>query len=129
MERLLVAHFPGGQEVAAQPVHDTAKAVTSGVRTAGLGTQHMLFQADEAEVVLQVRPDKHSGRLQVMGQVLDAGLPSEAAGVELHGPHGEVARMTDDEGEFQFDALPKGDYSLTVGTMGYLLHIPSVALQ
>ena len=129
MTKVSVSHFPSGQAVAAQLVTDTATRTAVGVRSAGLGTRQMLFQVDDAEVLLQIRPGKDGGRLQVMGQVLDAGLPSEAAGIELYGPDGEIDSMTDDEGEFRVDSLPKGDYALTVSTADFLLHMPSVTLH
>jgi len=103
--------------IEARLVYDTkAQPLGAGVRAAGQRARRLLYAADEAELVIQVAPDRQPDLRKLSGQVLDEGMPIEGAAVSLHGPTSSVQRETDEEGEFVIGAIPRGPYSLEVDT-------------
>jgi len=89
----------------------------------------MLYTVDETEVVLQVATDKQAEQLKLAGQVLDEGMPVIGAAVNLQGPANQVERETDEEGEFQISALPRGTYSLEIGTSERLMSVTPIDID
>src|SRR5262245_7355071 len=80
----------------ARLVYDTkTQPWSAGVRTAGQRARRFLYAADEAELVIQVAPDRQPDHCKLSGQVLDEGMPIEGAAVSLHGVTTSVHRETD----------------------------------
>ncbi len=103
--------------IEARLVYDTkTQPLSAGVRTAGQRARRFLYAAEEAEVVIQVAPDRQADCCKLSGQVLDEGMPIEGAAVSLHGPTSSVQRETDEEGEFIMGGVPHGAYNLEVNT-------------
>src|SRR5262245_5113784 len=101
----------------ARLVYDTkTQPLSAGVRTAGQRARRFLYAADEAELVIQVAPDRQPDYCKLSGQVLDEGMPIEGAAVSLHGATSSLHRETDEDGEFMIGAVPRGAYSLEVDT-------------
>jgi len=116
--------------IEANLVYDTkAQPLSSGVRAVVQRARRVLYAADETELVLQIAPDKLANSHKLTGQVLDEGMPIEGAAVNLHGPGRDVERETDEEGEFLIGALPRGAYSLEIGTPAGLLSVASVDIE
>lgn len=103
--------------IAARLVYDTkTQPLSAGVRATGQRARRFLYAADEAELVIQVSPDRQPDHHKLSGQVLDEGMPIEGAAVSLRGPATSVQRETDEDGEFVIGAIPRGPYSLEVDT-------------
>ncbi len=119
----------GRERVAIQLVRDTrTRPLPIGVRQVVQRTRHLLFESEPFEVVLQVCPDASDERLQLMGEVLSQGTPVSAAAVRLTGPLSPVEQVTDGEGEFWLEALPKGGYAIEVDTANHVIEIPALSL-
>ena len=116
--------------IEAQLVYDTkAQPLSAGVRAAGQRARRFLYAADEAEVLIQVAPDRQPDQRKLSGQVLDEGMPIEGAAVSLHGPASSVQRETDEDGEFVIGAIPRGPYSLEVDTPGRHLSVAPLDIE
>ncbi|HYU20007.1 MAG TPA: carboxypeptidase-like regulatory domain-containing protein [Chloroflexota bacterium] len=63
-----------------------------------------------------------------MGEVLSKGSPVSAAAVCLAGPVSPVEQVTDGEGEFWLEALPKGGYAVEVDPADHVIEIPALNL-
>ncbi len=101
--------------IRASLVYDTrAQPLSSGMRAVIQRARHLLYTADETEIMLHIGPDRKTGHLRLTGQVLDAGMPVEGAAVELQRPTGCLNDSTDEEGEFQIGSLEPGTYRLTI---------------
>src|SRR4051794_26371186 len=80
---------PGGlpminPRVAPQLVYDTRDhPLAAGVRSVGGPARRLLFTADATELVLQMTPERRPGRIRLMGQVLDNGMPIGGVSVQL----------------------------------------------
>lgn len=110
--------------IEANLVYDTkSQPLSSGVRAVVQRARRVLYSADETELVLQIAPDKVADRHKLAGQVLDEGMPLEGAAVSLLGGPKNVAQETDEDGEFLITALPRGAYSLEIGTPAGLLSV------
>ena len=119
------------ERIEARLVYDTkAQPLKSGVRAVTQRSRRVLYAADETELVLQIAPDRQADRLKLAGQVLDEGMPIEGAAVNLLGPSSsEVAQETDEDGEFQISALPKGEYCLEIDTPARSLSVAPLDLE
>ena len=116
--------------IEASLVYDTrSQPLSSGVRAVVQRARRVLYAADETELVLQIAPDKQADRHKMVGQVLDEGMPIEGAAVSLHGPSSNVERETDEEGEFLIGSLPRGAYSLEIGTPAGLLSVAPIDIE
>ena len=95
-------------------VYDTAaQPLMPGVRAVLQRARRLLYSAADAELVLEVSPERMPDRLRLMGQLLDGGEPVAGAVVRLVGSEA-CAEMTDDEGEFRMGELSARAYELTV---------------
>jgi hypothetical protein len=103
--------------IEARLVYDTrAEPLGAGVRATIQRARRVLYAADEAELVIQISPDRQADFRKVVGQVLDEGMPIEGAAVSLFGPSSSVQRETDEDGEFVMGSVPRGAYSLEIDT-------------
>lgn len=104
----------GGRYTELTLVYDTAaQPLSAGVRAVVQRARRLLYSADAAEIIIQLSPEQAPGRLRLIGQILDEGLPVGAAGVRLDGPE-VFTDTTDEEGEFRVVELPAGAYRLTI---------------
>ena len=118
------------ERIVASLVYDTrAQPLSSGIRAVVQRARRMLYTADETEVVLQIGSDKQAEQLKLAGQVLDEGMPVVGAAVNLQGPSSQVERETDEEGEFQIGSLPRGTYSLEIGTSERLMSVAPIDID
>ena len=117
--------------IEARLVYDTkAQPLTPGVRAVVQRARRVLYAADETELVLQIAPDRQADRLKLTGQVLDEGMPIEGAAVNLHGPAAsQDERETDEDGEFLIGSLPKGEYSLEIGTPARVMSVTPLDIE
>jgi hypothetical protein len=117
-------------KIEARLVYDTkAQPLSSGVRAVVQRARRILYAADETELVLQIAPDRQADRLKLAGQVLDEGMPIEGAAVNLHGEAKHVEQETDEDGEFLISALPKGEYSLEIGTSARVMSVTPLDIE
>ena len=95
-------------------VYDTAaQPLMPGVRAVVQRARRLLYSANDAELVLQMSPERTPDRLRLMGQLLDGGEPVAGAVVRVVGSEAR-AETTDDEGEFRMGELSARAYELTV---------------
>ncbi len=92
------------------PMPAAARAVLTEAR-------HLLFRIDDFDIDVRVSP-AGAGQARVSGQVLppadDASDALEASIVLSHPAYGVLSRPGNAFGEFTFDSVPEGDYSLVV---------------
>lgn len=116
--------------IEANLVYDTkSQPLSSGVRAVVQRARRVLYAADETELVLQIAQDRQPDRLKLAGQVLDEGMPVEGAAVNLLGPAKKMTEETDEDGEFQMSALPRGAYSLEIDTPAGLLSVTPIDIE
>ena len=95
-------------------VYDTAaEPLAPGIRAVVQRARRLMYSADDAELVLEVSPERTPRLLRLFGQLLDDGEPVEGAIVHLAGSDAP-ARATDEEGEFRIGELPAGAYRLSI---------------
>jgi hypothetical protein len=112
-------------------VFDTLRDPTpAGARSAARGSRQMLFSEGDVDLDVRVTP-AGEGRARVAGQV----LPAEERGAGafatfdvtlVHPDRGAVTVRSNDLGEFAFDAVAEGDYSLLVEVDGETLLVESL---
>jgi len=118
------------RRVAPQLVYDTRdRPLAAGVRSVGGPARRLLFTADATELVIQMTPERHPGRVRLMGQVLDNGMPIGGVSVQLDGPDGQCVKATDDEGQFRVADVRNGSYRLEIGTGTQVLSVESLAVD
>ena len=118
------------RRVAPQLVYDTRDhPLAAGVRSVGGPARRLLFTADATELVLQMTPERRPGRVRLMGQVLDNGMPMSGVSVQLDGPDGHYVKSTDDEGQFRVADVQKGSYCLEIGTLTHVLSVDPLAIE
>jgi hypothetical protein len=118
------------RRVAPQLVYDTRDhPLAAGVRSVGGPARRLLFTADATELVLQMTPERRPGRIRLMGQVLDNGMPIGGVSVQLNGPDGPCVKATDDEGQFRVADVQKGSYRLEIGTLTQVLSVDALAVD
>jgi hypothetical protein len=118
------------QRVTPELVYDTRdRPLAAGVRSVGGPARRMLFAADETELVIQMTPERSPGRVRLMGQVLDNGMPIGGASVQLNGPTGVRVKSTDEEGQFRVADVQKGSYLLEIATLTQLLSVDHLAIE
>lgn len=127
MDRATDAGTSGPRRLVARVVYDTrAQPLPAGVRTVLQRARRLLFVAEDSEVILQVSPAATSGQIQVMGQVLAAGLPVHGATLRAVGSASVAPQATDQEGAFRLAGLPSGDYTLEIETAEHILELPTL---
>ena len=118
------------RRVAPDLVYDTRdQPLAAGVRSVGGPARRLLFTTEATELVLQMTPDRRPGRIRLIGQVLDNGMPIEGVSVQLNGPDGRCVKSTDDEGQFRVADVRRGSYRLEVDTPIQLLSVESLAID
>jgi hypothetical protein len=116
--------------IEARLVYDTkTQPLSAGVRAAGQRARRFLYAADEAEVVIQIAPDRQANCCKLSGQVLDEGMPIEGAAVSLLGPMSSLQRETDEDGEFVIGGVPRGAYNLEVETPARQISVASLDIE
>lgn len=123
LQRLVAAiTFDGG----ARP------AAVAGARTAGgasVQPRQLIFSCAVADIALNVHRRPHDDHIDLSGQVFPHGSLTPAGwGVLLIGDSGPDATHTDDLGEFGFEAVQPGDYTLSLETTRLAITMPMVAL-
>jgi hypothetical protein len=118
------------QRVTPELVYDTRdRPLAAGVRSVGGPARRLLFAVDETELVLQMTPERSPGRVRLLGQVLDNGMPIGGARVQLGGPTGLCIKSTDDEGQFRVADVQKGSYHLEIGTLTQRLSVDHLTVE
>lgn len=118
------------QRVTPELVYDTRdRPLAAGVRSVGGPARRLLFAAEETELVLQMTPERSMGRVRLIGQLLDNGMPIGGASVQLAGPAGSCIKSTDDEGQFRVADMQKGSYQLEIGTLTQLLSVDHLSVE
>jgi len=118
------------QRITPELVYDTRdRPLAAGVRSVGGPARRLLFAVDETELVLQMTPERSPGRVRLLGQVLDNGMPIGGASVQLDGPTGLCIKSTDDEGQFRVADVQKGSYHLEIGTLTQLLSVDHLTVE
>ena len=116
--------------IEARLVYDTkAEPLSAGVRATIQRARRVLYAAEEAELVIQIAPDRQADCRKLAGQVLDEGMPIEGAAVSLHGPSSSVQRETDEDGEFVMGSVPRGAYSLEIDTPARQLSVTPLDVE
>lgn len=117
------------RRVVPELVYDTRdRPLAAGVRSVGGPARRLLFTVDATELVLQMTPERRPGRIRLMGQVLDNGMPIAGICVQLNGPDGRRVKTTDDEGQFRVADMRQGSYCLEIGTLAHVLSVESLAI-
>ena len=118
------------QRVTPELVYDTRdRPLAAGVRSVGGPARRLLFAVADTELVLQMTPERNPGRVRLLGQVLDNGMPIGGASVQLDGPTGLCIKSTDDEGQFRVADVQKGSYHLRIGTLTQLLSVDHLTVE
>lgn len=104
---------------ASQVFDSLRQPLPAGVRAAGLPPQQLVYKAGRYLILLRVEPRTDSGRLSVVGQVLDEGTPKKAlrdvAVLVLRGRRTVEGTLTNHLGEFQLETGPESNLRLSVG--------------
>jgi hypothetical protein len=74
-------------------------------------------------------PERSLGRVRLIGQLLDNGMPIGGASVLLNGPTGSLVKATDDEGQFRVADVQRGSYQLEIGTVTQLLSVDHLSIE
>lgn len=107
-------------------------AAAVGMRTAGGASfqpRQMVFSCAVADIALNVHRRPHDDHIDVSGQIFPHGTVTPSGwGVLLIGDTGPDATHTDDLGEFAFEAVSPGDYTISLETRRLAITMPMVAL-
>lgn len=118
--RRVLAHF--SQNAGASPL-------ALGLRSAAVAPRQWLFQAEELDIDLRLRPDPQQpeDRWQLAGQVLGPQAVGSLRLVPAEG--GEAAREVplDDMGDFQLDDLPAGRWLLSLTLPDRQIDLPPLS--
>lgn len=118
--------------VAALSFDSAIQPAAAGARTAGGASyqpRQLIFSCAVADIALNVHRRPHDDQIDVSGQVFPHGpLAPSGWGVLLIGDGGPDATHTDDLGEFGFEAVQPGDYTLSLETTRLAITMPMVAL-
>jgi hypothetical protein len=106
--------------------------VAFGARAVGdASIQHrqLVFSCAVADIALNVHRRPHDEQIVLSGQIFPYGSIDPAGwGVLLIGDRGPDATRSDDLGEFAFQDVPPGDYTLTLETQDLAITMPVVSL-
>ena len=108
----------------------TQPAATLGTRTAaGIQRRQLIFSCAVADIALNVHRRPHDEQIDLSGQIFPHGTATPAGwGVLLIGDNGPDVTHTDDLGEFVFEEVSPGDYTLSVETSRLTITMPMVPL-
>lgn len=109
---------------------DSHTQLSAGVRTAvsPQSQRQLVYQADEATIILTLQKREQDGQLDLLGQI----LAGQEQGVDLirvlllQQENEFDSTITDDLGEFTLKALPVGMYDLVLSSHQYEIAISSV---
>jgi hypothetical protein len=115
--------------LAAELVYDTRdQALPTGIRAVVReGSRRLLYAADELEVLLRVAPATDTDRFEIVGQVLNEGVPTAGVPVRLVG--GTDHLTTDRGGSFRLIDLPSGLCAIEIHVSGRILDVASLQLN
>jgi hypothetical protein len=117
-------------QVTPQLVYDTGdRPLAAGVRSVGGPARRLLFTVDATELVLQMTPERSPGRVRLMGQLLDNGMPIGGASVSLNGPATSCVKSTDEEGQFRVADVGKGTYRLQIDTLTQMISVEPLSID
>ncbi len=108
-----------------------AQPAIAGLRSGELRARQVVFSCDLLEVALNMRPSRHSDRLDVNGQIFPRELPDPEGLMARLSRGGELVdvSLTNDLGEFQFVSLTPGDYTLDLLGDSSQVAVESFALR
>lgn len=103
-------------------------ALAHGVRSAGAVPRQLLYSAEGHDIDLRIEP-RPDGSATLRGQVLGPSLEGHAAlqRSDASGPW-QVQSALDDLGEFGFDPVPPGEYSLVLELGTVRIDLPPIAV-
>ncbi|NJM39495.1 MAG: hypothetical protein HC853_01340 [Anaerolineae bacterium] len=109
------------------------QVATAGVRALnGLSDQRqVVFSTDAAEVIISIHPSRDGDKLEMLGQVMSA-EPSDTEKFLVQLLQNDVEfqnTQADPLGEFVFEKVPPGSYSLIVRTKHLEIQTPPVDLN
>lgn len=110
----------------------TQALAAPGTRTAASTSQQhrqLVFSCAAADIALNVHRRPHDKQLDLNGQIFPHGAVAASGwGVLLIGVGGPDATRTDDYGEFSFEEVRPGDYTLTLEAHQIAITMPMVTL-
>jgi hypothetical protein len=125
-----MTHSPSVPQACGVPVvlvYDTkTEPLAVGVRAAIRRTRRVLYTAAETELVLQMTPERQPGRVRLIGQIMDEGLPVEGATVTVRGLAQTLDRVTDEDGQFRITDLHMGSYDLDIARTAGCVHVSDI---
>ena len=96
----------------------------AGLRAGLAQVRRLLFQAENLEVDLEMRPGPLREQVRLAGQVTAAGANPHGGLLRLSTPDREQETLLDECGEFWIDGLERGTYRLEIVFAGRLVEIP-----
>lgn len=107
-------------------------AAALGTRTAGsagIQRRQLIFSCAVADIALNVHRRPYDEQIDLSGQIFPHGTVTPAGwGVLLIGDNGPDVTHTDDLGEFIFEEVSPGDYTISVETNRLTITMPMVPL-
>ena len=118
-----------GPRLPAELVYDTRdQALPTGIRAIVMeGSRRLLYTADELEVLLRVNSASDDAKFDLVGQVLNEGVPASGVPVRLGG--GADQATTDRVGSFKLPGVPAGTCSLEIHISGSVLDVSPIDLN
>jgi len=112
-----------GPHLVAELVYDTQnQALPTGIRALVTeGSRRLLYASDEIEVLLKVAPAANANKVELIGQVMNEGLPT--AGISVCRAGQSDVSTTDRSGSFRMSDLPAGPCSLEIHVSGHVLDV------
>lgn len=116
------------QRIVAALTFDSAAGspLAFGVRAGAAQARQMLFSAEGRDIDLRIAPAAGaSSAFAVRGQVLG---PDLSGVISLQGAGGQWSTELNELAEFSFDAVPPGQYTLTLQLEGAIVVLPALPL-
>ena len=112
-----------GPRLVAELVYDTKhQALPTGIRALVTeGSRRLMFASDEIEVLLKVAPAASGTQVDLIGQVMNEGLPT--AGISVCRAGQTDHSTTDRSGTFRMPDLPAGPCALEIHVSGHVLDV------
>jgi anti-sigma factor RsiW len=103
----------------------------AGMRSGSARARQLIFDCDLVEIALNMRPSRQSDQLDLNGQLFPRQLPDVAGVVVRLSRAGDLVDvvLTNEVGEFQFAALPPGDYALSLAGEDSQVAIDQLTLE
>jgi hypothetical protein len=117
------------RRLVATPVFDSRLTTrTAGVRSLGTGMPRLMYTADGYDIDLQVRPGSPTGRVRLLGQILNEDFEPASGRVKVEGAFGAVESDLDACGHFAVDGLTASGHHVEIVLADALIEIPTVYL-